>query len=96
MLKYAFLAAALLLPVTAYADDLTPCNEVQSEEFMGWSTGNSGITIIDVGRVKKEPGGNICSVLMDTTRGTIKMTFTTRPSVNGGTLIQRVSVHVAN
>ncbi|GAC1649854.1 MAG: hypothetical protein NVS4B8_23690 [Herpetosiphon sp.] len=93
-----FLTAALLISGgVAYAKappSVIPCEAMNPDMFMDFVKPGSGLVILDVGGIVKEPGDNICSIVMDTSESRVRMTFTTFASISGATLIRRLSVRV--
>ena len=87
----ATLAALTLTGLSeAHAQTLQPCTSVAREAFFQAFNSNSGIDILDVGNVVKEPGYNVCSVIIDTTDGSVRFGFTTDLTVNGNPIWRRV------
>lgn len=94
MLKLLAFTAIMYSGAAFAADAPTPCQGIPSGKFYDYTTSN--IEIIDVGAVKKEGAGNVCSVQMDTSKGRIKFVFTTDLSINGDGLIRKISVALVN
>ena len=68
-----------------------PCTAIPAASFVNTFKEGSGIDIIDLGDVVREPryNNNVCSILIDTSLGRIRFYFTADRSVGSGHLIWR-------
>lgn len=85
------LGAALAFPMAALAADAPPpCETFPPESFKEITAGGL-MRVIEVGDVVKERGKNLCSILLDTTRGRVQLFFTTSLTVRGDPMWKKVS-----
>lgn len=85
------LICSLSVGVYAQAPKPAPCEDVDTDDLL--NMGSPGTEVLDVGPVTKlAGGGNKCSVVIDTNKGRIRLTFTTMLSINGEQMIRRVDV----
>lgn len=84
-----------LLGAAAHAQAPLPCEAVSSNAFSTeqWYAPSTGIAILEAGTVVSENrGSNLCSILLDTSRGRVRFYFTTAVGVGGGVIVSRVAV----